>query len=80
MTDPIDLNLIQIPIGPQGQEADIAAQRVWEETGFVPMDYVQDQLRQGLSNGQTITELVLASIESQRRSDEAPPTSNRSIK
>jgi hypothetical protein len=77
-----ELDLIQPPTSPQGSQADMDAQRTWQETGYVPMAYVQEQLRQGLSSGQTITELVLASIESHRRSEEeAPaPVSNRSGK
>jgi hypothetical protein len=70
------LDLIQPPTAPRANEADLQAQREWERTGLVPMAYVQDQLRQGFSSGQTIVDLVLASIGA-FATGEAAPTSNR---
>lgn len=63
VSQPFELDLIQPPTKPQGSEADLAAQRTWQETGYVPMEYVQEHLRHSFSSGQTVEELVRRSIE-----------------
>ena len=66
--------LIAQPTSGYADKAEIEARDQWQQTGLVPMEYVQGLLRQSFSNGETILERVLASIG---HIGEAPPSSNR---
>lgn len=80
MSDPKLIDPYKVPAQPRANEADIQAQREWQETGLVPMAYVQDALSGRFSSGQSITELVLANLGRSGQHPatvDAAPTSNR---
>lgn len=78
MSDPKLTDPFQVPAQPRASDADVQAQRQWQETGLVPMAYVQDALSGGFSSGQSIAEIVLASIgRAGHRAPDTAPTSNR---
>ncbi|HEV3190745.1 MAG TPA: hypothetical protein VGY54_09635 [Polyangiaceae bacterium] len=78
MSNESSLEFLQLSTQPRGNQADIDALRQWQRTGYVPMEYVQSQLKRGFSNGQTIMDLVLASVGPLQEdpAEETPPLSN----
>lgn len=74
MNNEKSLGLIQPPTASRADEADVAALKEWQKTGKVPMQYVQAQLRRGFSSGQSIADILMASLTAV--ATEPPPSNN----
>lgn len=73
MSEQKDQAPIERPTSSYEDKANLDALDQWQKTGLVPMEYIQNLLRQGFSSGESVADRVMASI---RHLGEMKPITN----